>query len=50
MALNPPISLEGLPLKVEGEYLILQRENIEVEFKIPNVGKKTGKGKVLTIT
>lgn len=34
MALNPPISLEGLPLRVEGEFLILKRKDIEVEFKI----------------
>jgi len=35
MALNPPISLTGLPLRVDGEYLLLERKDIEVEFKIP---------------
>ncbi len=35
-----------MPLRVEGEYLILERNNIEVEFKIPVFGTKTGKGKV----
>ncbi len=46
MALNPPISLDGLPLRVEGEYLVLKRKDIEAEFKIENIGKKTGKGMV----
>jgi len=49
MALNPPISLEGLPLRVEGEFLILKRKDIEVEFKIKNMGKKTGKGYVILL-
>jgi hypothetical protein len=35
MALNPPISLSGLPLRVDGEFLLLERKNIEVEFNIP---------------
>ena len=35
MAYNPPISINGLPLRVDGEYLLLERKNIEVEFKIP---------------
>jgi hypothetical protein len=47
MALNPPISLDGLPLRVEGEYLVLKRKDIEGEFKIENIGKKTGKGLVI---
>jgi len=46
MALNPPISLTGLPLRVDGEYLLLERKDIEVEFKIPEWGKKTSKGKL----
>ena len=47
MALNPPISLDGLPLRVEGEFLVLKRKDIEVEYKVPQYGKKTGKGFVL---
>jgi hypothetical protein len=39
-----------MPLRVEGEYLILERKNMEVEFKIPVFGTKTGKGKVLIKT
>lgn len=34
MALNPPISLQGLPLRVEGEYMVLKRKDIDVEYKI----------------
>jgi hypothetical protein len=49
MALNPPISQNGLPLRVEGEFMVLERKNIECEFKIDRMDKKkTGKGKVLT--
>lgn len=46
MALNPPISLSGVPLRLDGEYLMLERKHIECEFKVPVFGKKTGKGKV----
>lgn len=49
MALNPPISLTGIPLRLDGEYLMLERKHIEAEFKIPIFGKKTGKGKVLRV-
>lgn len=48
MALNPPISMVGVPLRLEGEFLMLERKHIEAEFKIPIFGKKTGKGKVLS--
>ena len=46
MALNPPISQNGVPFRVEGEFFVLERKNIECEFKIDNLGTKTGKGKV----
>lgn len=46
MALNPPISLSGIPLRLDGEFLMLERKHIEAEFKIAGLGKKTGKGKV----
>ena len=49
MALNPPISMVGIPLRLEGEFLMLERTHIEAEFKIPMFGKKTGKGKVFEI-
>ena len=47
MALNPPIAPTGKPLRVEGEYLVLERKSMECEVKIPGIGKKTGKGMVL---
>jgi hypothetical protein len=46
MALNPPISIAGIPLRLDGEFLMLERKHIEAEFKVPVFGKKTGKGKV----
>lgn len=50
MALNPPISLDGLPFRLEGEYFMLERKNIESEFKIEGFGgKRAGKGKVKNI-
>jgi hypothetical protein len=49
MALNPPISLQGLPLSVDGEYLVLKRTDIEVEFKVNQLGKFTGKGDVIIL-
>jgi hypothetical protein len=49
MALNPPISPQGIPLRVEGESFLLERKSMEIEVKIDSNkewGKKTGKGKV----
>ena len=44
MALNPPVAPTGKPLRVDGEYLVLERKQMECEVKIPGIGKKTGKG------
>ena len=44
MAYNPPVSDRGLPLRVDGEYLLLERKNMEVEFRVAGWKKKTGKG------
>lgn len=46
MAYNPPLSINGVPLRVEGEYMILERNNIEIEVNIPVLGVKKSKGKV----
>ena len=46
MAINPPISENGIPLRVEGELLVLKRYDIETEIKIPQFGKKKGRGYV----
>ena len=48
MALNPPFSADGIPLRVEGEYMILNRKDCEFEGKIKGLGKVTGKGIVKT--
>lgn len=37
MALNPPISHQGLPLRVSDEYILLRRDGMELEAKIPNM-------------
>lgn len=44
MALNPPQLADGTPTRLEGEYFVLNRKGIEFEVKIPNYGKKSGKG------
>ena len=49
MAENPPLSNTGIPLRVDGEYFVLDRKNVEIEIVIPNVkkfGKRSATGKV----
>lgn len=47
MAFNPPINSAGQPMRLEGEYMVLLRKNIEIEIKIDNAsGEKKAKGKV----
>lgn len=51
MAFNPPVTSSGLPMRVEGEYMVLERKSMEIEVKVNGVsGKKAGKGKVLFST
>ena len=47
MALNPPISQSGVPLRLEEEYILLERDGIEIEIKVSGMKKLTGKGKVI---
>ena len=47
MALNPPITPAGVPLRVEQEYFVLYRKDMECEVKIENMGKYTAYGKVI---
>lgn len=49
MALNPPISMSGIPLRVADEYILLDREGVEIEVKVPGMKSLSGKGKVLLI-
>jgi hypothetical protein len=49
MALNPPLTATGNPLRIDGEHFILFREHMEIEVKIPTIGKKSAKGKVIIL-
>jgi len=44
MALNPPLSENGNPYRVEGEFFIMKRKGIEFEIKVKNGNKYKGKG------
>ena len=46
MALNPPLTNEGFPIRLDGEYFLLEREDIEFDSYIDNGGRRSGKGKV----
>ena len=49
MADNPPITPEGIPMRVADESFVLERKNVEIEVKIENCkpwGKRTATGKV----
>jgi hypothetical protein len=50
MALNPPLTQFGDPCRVEGEYFVMKRKNVEVEFKVKNGNKYTGKGDAILTT
>jgi hypothetical protein len=49
MALNPPILPSGLPAAVNGEYMVLRREDISAEVRLENGTKFKGDG-VLYLT
>lgn len=44
MALNPPISYQGLPLRVSDEYILLERKGTELQMKVPNMKTISMKG------
>ncbi len=46
MALNPPLTSNGEPCRVEGEYFVMKRTGVEFEFKVDKGNKYTGKGYV----
>lgn len=46
MALNPPLSLSGIPLRVADEYILLERDGTEVEIKVQGMKSLSGKGKI----
>lgn len=47
MALNCPVDVNGQPIKVEGETLLVYRDQVELEVKMDGVGKRIAKGRVL---
>jgi hypothetical protein len=46
MALNPPISFTGVPLRVADEFILLERDGTEIEIKVPGMKTLSSKGKV----
>ena len=46
MALNPPLTNEAFPIRLDGEYFLFEREDIEFDAYIENGGRRSGKGKV----
>jgi hypothetical protein len=50
MAVNPPISEQGVPFRLQDEYVLLERRGAEIEIKIPNKSSLTAKGKIFLTT
>lgn len=46
MALNPPVSHSGIPLRLEEEYILLERRGIEVAIWVKGMKKLSAKGKL----
>ncbi len=44
MALNPPISHNGIPYRIENEYMLLKRKGVKIEIEIPGKSKLKDKG------
>lgn len=49
MALNPPLTMNGDPCRVEGEFFVMKRKGVEFEFKVENGNKYTGEGHVTSL-
>lgn len=50
MALNPPQTENGDPCRVEGEFFIMKRDNVEFEMKVDKGNKYTAKGYMILTT
>jgi hypothetical protein len=48
MALNPPLTENGEPCRVEGEFFVMKRKGVEFEFNVQGGNKYTGAGYVKT--
>ena len=46
MALNPPLSQDGTPFRLEHEVILCERKGMEAEVKVKGMSKLGGKGKV----
>ena len=50
MALNPPVSNEGVPFRLQDEFVLIERKGMSIEVKVPNMSKLSGKGKIYLTT
>lgn len=50
MALNPPLTSEGQPCRVNGEYFIMSRGGVSFDMKVKKGNKYSGKGEVILTT
>lgn len=50
MALNPPIAPNGLPYRMENEYVLLEREGMEIKVKSNGRSDLKGSGKIFLTT
>lgn len=50
MALNPPVLSDGLPAPVNGELMVLRRDDISAEFKLLTKEKYSGRGNLFLTT
>ena len=50
MALNPPLSNQGIPFRLESEYILLERKGIQIEVSLPQKSKLSGKGRIYLTT
>mmetsp|Transcript_18950 Transcript_18950/g.34298 ORF Transcript_18950/g.34298 Transcript_18950/m.34298 type:complete len:263 (+) Transcript_18950:4284-5072(+) len=50
MALNPPVLPDGLPAPVNGELMVLRRDDISAEFKLLSREKYSGRGNLFMTT
>ena len=46
MALNPPVSMAGVPLRVADEFILLERDGTEIEVKVNGMKTLSSKGKI----
>jgi len=46
MALNPPLTFDGCPIRLDGEYFLRDKDKTEIEAIITNGGKRTANGKL----